>query len=96
MSEFQKGNLVKVTGRFKSDAGALQDPTAVFFAFKNPAGTTTTYTYGTHAQLVKDSTGVYHVILDLDAAGKYTWKFYSTGTGKASAESEIISLPTVL
>jgi hypothetical protein len=42
-------------------------------------------TYGVGAELVKDSTGVYHVDIDADEAGKWLYRFYSTGTGQASS-----------
>jgi hypothetical protein len=46
----------------------------------------TTLTYGTDAALVKDSTGNYHVDLDVTMGGKWWIKFYSTGSVKAAVE----------
>ena len=82
------GDLVRCTGTFTDENGDAHDPTTVLFSVKNPAGTTTTYTYGVDAALVKDSTGVYHVDVDASAVGWYYYRFYSTGSGQASEEEK--------
>ena len=84
---FQVGDLVRVTGTFTTLAGAATDPTAVFFSYKTPAGVTTTLTYGVDAALVKSSTGVYYVDVNVTAAGNWYYRFYSTGTGQTADES---------
>ena len=86
MNEFVKGNVVRCSTTFTNLAGAAIDPTTVSFSFKTPAGVTTTYVYPTDAQLVKDSTGNYHVDISADTEGTYYWRFFSTGTGKAAYE----------
>jgi hypothetical protein len=84
---YDVGDEVRITGTFTDADGNAQDPTAVFFAFLAPSATSaTTYEYGTDAELVKDSTGVYYVDLDLDEAGLWRYRFYSTGTGQAADE----------
>ena len=84
MSDFTVGELVRVTGAFTNAAGAAADPTAVLFKFKNSEGTITAYTYGVDGALVKDSTGNYHVDININQAGTWKWYFYSTGTGQAA------------
>lgn len=88
MTTYDKGDLVRVSGMFADSAGVATDPTVVKFSFTNPAGTTTTYTYPTDVQLVKDSTGNYHVDIDASSSGTWLYRFYSTGTGQAAAEGE--------
>lgn len=85
---YDLNDLVRCKARFRNpdNADAYVDPTTVTFKFKNPAGTTTTYVYGTDAQLVKESTGVYRVDVAANAAGTWHWRFESTGTGKAAEE----------
>jgi uncharacterized protein YfaS (alpha-2-macroglobulin family) len=85
---YDKGDLVRIAAVFRNSAGALIDPTVVLFKFTTPALVTTTYTYPADAQLVKDSTGNYHVDLDANANGRWLVRFYSTGTGQAAAEDE--------
>ena len=80
------GDLAKLTGTFTDpdNSDAAIDPTAVFVAFTTPTGVTTTYTYGTDAELTKASTGVYNANVDCTAAGRWLYRWYSTGTAQAS------------
>jgi hypothetical protein len=87
-NEYAPGALVQVAAVFRNPAsGALMDPAAVLFKFKDPAGVVTTYTYGTDSQLVKDSTGKYHVDINASSVGRWYYKFYSTGSGQAAFEN---------
>lgn len=90
MNIYDKGDVVRVSGAFTNLASAAIDPDVVLFAFRRPDNTGAIYTYGTDAQLVKDSTGNYHVDLDADQVGTYYYRMYSTGTGKAAEESSFL------
>lgn len=83
------GDLVRCTGTFAA-SGSNVNPAAVMFKVKKPSGTVVTYTYGTDAALVRDSTGVYHVDVDATEAGEWTYRFWSTGTGQAAAEGQFL------
>lgn len=85
-----EGDLVRCSGAFTDSDGNATDPTVVLFKFQNPAGTETSYTYGVDAELVKDSTGNYHVDINANAVGTWYYRFYSTGTGQAADESAFI------
>ena len=88
MRTHDKGDLVRVTGTFTQSTTVL-DPTTVLFSFSKPDGTTTTtYVYTTNTQLVKDSTGIYHVDLNADQSGVWYYRFFSQGTGQAAQEGE--------
>lgn len=71
-------------------AGASVDPTALTIKIRNPAGTITTYTYATDAQLVKLSTGNYYVDWTIPAAaaseGGWAYRFDGTGTNPCASE----------
>jgi hypothetical protein len=95
INAYDKGDVVRCSGAFTNSAGTAIDPTAVLFTFIDPAGTSTTYTYGVDAALAKDSTGNYHVDVNADAEGIYHWRMYSTGTGKAAAEGEFVVTSSV-
>lgn len=86
MNFYDKGDLVRVTAAFSNAAGAAVDPTTVRFKFKNPAAVVVTYTYGTDAQLVKDSVGNYHVDVDANAISFWYWRWESTGSGQSAEE----------
>jgi hypothetical protein len=67
--------------------GAAIDPTVVKFKVKNPnTNVITEYTYGTDAELVKDSTGNYHVDVSALVSGYWYYRFFATGTGESAEE----------
>jgi hypothetical protein len=77
---YQKGDLMRVSALFANIAGTATDPSAVTFTYRPPSGTSVTLTYGVDAALEKDSTGNYHVDLDLIEAGWWHYTFKGTGT----------------
>lgn len=87
---YDGGDLVRCSGVFKNSAGTAIDPTTVKFSFywQSASSTITTYVFGTDAELVKDSTGNYHV--DIDSTGKTQdtlfYRFFSEGSGQGSGE----------
>ena len=83
---YDQGALVRVTAAFTNSADAAIDPDVVNLSFKNPAGTVVTYVYVTDAELVKDSTGNYHVDIDAATAGTWYYRWWSTGAGQAARE----------
>lgn len=80
------GALVRCSAVFTTAAGVAQDPGAVRFRAKDPSGGVTEYVYGSDAELVKDSTGNYHVDVDADEPGTWYFRFAGTVSGQASAE----------
>lgn len=75
-NEYELGDLVRCSGAFTDSNGTATDPSAVLFDWRRPDNVKATYTYGTDAQLVKDSTGNYHVDLDADLVGTWYYRFY--------------------
>lgn len=72
-NQYDVGDKPKITGTFKQD-GVVGDPAAVVAKFKDPSGSTTTYTYGTDAELVRASAGVYYFYIDIDEAGFWYYR----------------------
>ena len=87
LTYYDKGDLIRCSAAFTDSDGAAADPDVVVFSFTEPDGSLTTYTYGTDVELVKDSTGNYHVDVDGNAAGTWFYRFHSTGSGQAADES---------
>ena len=75
------------TVTFETAAGVLTDPTTVTVKIRAPSGTVTTYVYGSDAEVVKDSVGVYHVEYTVTAAA--IWHVRWNGTGACVASSEV-------
>lgn len=86
MNEYPITSAVHMSATFTNSAGNPADPTAVTFRLRLPNGTLVNYTYGTDAQLTKDSTGVYSVIYTASAAGIYTYYFRGTGAVQAGTD----------
>lgn len=89
MSAYEQGQVVRATGTFKDSAGNLVDPSVVKFRVRTPAAVVTEYTYGVNADLVKDSTGVYHFDIVLSTSGLWKYRWVSTGIGAAA---KVVSL----
>jgi hypothetical protein len=87
IKEYDKGDAVTVSAVFKK-SGVLTDPTAVFFKYTNPAGTTTTLQYTIDVSVVRDSLGTFHLDIDANASGIWKYRVHSTGTGQAAAEGK--------
>jgi len=86
VSRYVLGALVRCSAAFTTAGGTAQDPGTVTFKVKAPDGTVTTYVHGTDAELVKDSTGNYHVDVSAAAAGAWHFRFAGTVSGQAAAE----------
>ena len=92
---FDFGDLVRVSAVFlDSTASAINPTTTKFQYYAEALAVTTTYTYGSDAALVRDSTGHFHVDIDTnESSGVIKWRFYSTGTGQAAQESSFYVRP---
>lgn len=86
VNSYEQGSRVRLTGGFTDASGSAVDPATVKFRVRPPGGLVTEYVYGTDAALVKDSPGNYHVDVDADTPGQWVYRFFSTGTGKASKD----------
>lgn len=69
------GDQVRCTGSFTDVNGSAFDPDVIRFKCQTPAGVATTYVYNTDAEVIKSSTGVYYVDLNVDEAGRWYYRF---------------------
>lgn len=91
---YTEGEVVRITGLWKTSAQVALDPSTVTFRMKAPSGAITVYVYGTDSQLVRDQVGVYHVDMNLNQAGTWTYRFESTGTGQSAQEGTLVVPPS--
>lgn len=83
---FDIGDRIAATATFTNDSDVATDPTTITFRVRTPAGTTTSYVYGTDAEVTKTSTGIYKFTKTVDAAG--VWAVRAVGTGTVVAADE--------
>ena len=83
--EYDIGDLPRLTFEFRDVDDALADPSSVTATVRDPSGNLTNYVVAS-GQIVKDSTGVYHLDVDADEAGD--WYYRGVGTGAISATVE--------
>ena len=88
MADINPGDIVRVvtTPGFKNAAGTLTDPTTVSLRWRVAGGLETTWVYGTDAEVVKDSVGVYHADIPVIAAGLHYFRWKGTGAVTAAEE----------
>ncbi len=85
---YDKGDKVKIKGTFSDADGNLLDPTEVFVRYCiGVEGTAVTKQYVTDPEVVRESLGVFYMLVDADTTGDWYYAVYSTGTGKASDET---------
>ncbi|CAK0775265.1 conserved hypothetical protein [Gammaproteobacteria bacterium] len=87
-NKYELGDLVRVKGTWTdpNNSNAAIDPDVVKCSVRAPSGTVTTYTFGTDAALTKVSTGVYQMDINANAAGIWSYRWFSTGAGQAADE----------
>lgn len=91
MNTYHSGQQIRLQTVFDVD-GALTDPTTITFKLRVPAGTVTTYIYGTDAQLKRSSAGVYYVDYLTVNEGEHSFRFIGTGACIAANEQKFIVL----
>jgi hypothetical protein len=69
------------------DPAVLVDPAQITFEVKINTGTTKTYTYGADPEVIKESTGVYYLLLVFTDPG--TYYIYCKGAGSVFAVNQL-------
>lgn len=88
MNQYVLGTAVKCDGNFTDLAGVLIDPDVVRFRLRAPDGTLTTYVYGDDVEVVRETSGVYHVWVPTLQSGDYCYRFESEGYGQVANEAD--------
>jgi hypothetical protein len=88
MNEYEIGQTVILRVAFKNQAGVAADPTTLKVEIKDPLGQETEFTFGTDAEVIKDSVGNYHIARDPEIQGVYVAKWRGTGANKGAARDQ--------
>ena len=94
-NEYDIGDIVRLyagdadtalTSGFTQNGTAI-DPGGVVVKIKNPYGATTTYTYGTDAEVVKEATGRYRVDIAPTIHGVWAYRWEGLVSAQAAEEA---------
>ncbi len=96
MSQYDVGDTAILSAMVKDADDVLTDPTSLVLTIKDPSGTKTVYTYGTDAELVKDSVGMYHFDLTFDKSGIWRYRFVATGGVDQAEQGSIPVCPSAI
>lgn len=78
------GTPFRVTVTFQDEDGVAIDPATVTLKTLSPCGTETSYVYGTDAEVQRQSAGLYLGDITPDRAGRWRFRWESTGTGQTT------------
>lgn len=100
MSDYIEGQLVRLSASFTDAAGAAADPDTVTFRHQPVSvsgSTVTTHTYPSGStDIVRDSTGEYHIDVSMDDPGTHYWRWESTGDAQAADQGQLIVTKALL
>ena len=81
------GDVVRISAGFTNASAAAADPTAVTVSYRNPStGAVSELNYGVDAEVIKDSTGNYHMDITTANHGIYYYKWEGSGAVVATVE----------
>jgi hypothetical protein len=87
---------LRITMTFRDDAGTLTDPTTVTVKTYDPCGGEETYVYLTDAEIQKSSIGIYYADITPDSAGRWHYRWETTGPVFATEDSfSVLTSPFV-
>ena len=91
---YDLGDLIRCSVTFQTAAGTVNDPGVITCKIKPPVGDIEIYVYGTDAELIKDSTGIYHLDVLTTASGRWRYRFEGSVSGQAASEHESVVQPS--
>lgn len=86
MNSYFVGIVVRVAGQLADLDGTPGDPGAVVVKVRSPAGTITTKTYGTDAEVVRVGVGSYTMDVAANLEGIWHYRFESSISRAAASE----------
>jgi hypothetical protein len=81
---YQAGDTYPAQLTILDAAGTAADPDSLTLTVREPDGTTIVYVYGDDSEIVRDSEGIFHADIPVDAAGM--WAFAWATTNEQEAE----------
>lgn len=87
INRYTVGKVARISGAFTDADGVAVDPSTVTLKYRPPGGPVVTKTLGAGG-VVRDDTGAFHYDVDLNAPGRWTYRWEATGP-KTAGEGEL-------
>lgn len=96
MRTYDPTDQVRLEATFRNTSNALANPSTVTLVVQKPDMSHDTYVYGTDAEVVRDSTGVYHVDVQPEDGeeGIWVYRWRATGTVQQATEGTFFVRPS--
>jgi len=88
-TSYDIGDGRRFTATYTDIDGAAADPTTVTVRIREPDGTVTAYVYGTDAEVVKSTTGVYYVDWTFNQTGRHQVRWEGAGDVTTAQQTEV-------
>jgi hypothetical protein len=95
MSNYERGDLVRIYCTFTDLSTVNTDPTTVTLSVLPPSGTVVTYTYAA-AEIVKSATGIFYYDLSLTTVGTWRYRWVGTGTVVTATPDQTITVQSTV
>lgn len=83
------GDVARISVSVFDLSDVAADPGALRLKVKSPAGAVTTYTFGSSAEVIKDSTGAYHADIQLTSQGLWAYRWEMDAPNAGAVEGAI-------
>jgi hypothetical protein len=88
---YQAGDTYPAAITIRDGAGAVTDPESLTLVVRDNAGEITTLAYGTDAEIVRDSEGVFHADIPLTAPGMWVFEWATTNEAEVQGVQVYVS-----
>ena len=95
-NSYDVGAVVRSAVNFQTSSGADVDPTTVTCKSMPLGGVVSSFVNGTATEVVKDSTGDYHIDIALTVAGQHKLRWIGSGTNAAVVQEVVLVRPDLL
>ena len=83
------GDLIRISAVFTNESDVEADPSTVTVKYKDPSSVESSKVYGVDGEVIKDSTGNYHIDIDMDEGGFWYYRWEGTGAVVAAEEASL-------
>lgn len=91
---YYPGHVLRFSTTF-TVSGTPTDPSTVTLTVAGPASSTS-YLYGTDAEVIKSGTGAYYADITLSSAGVWRWRWVGTGAAANPDEGSVTVEPSLI